>query len=381
LETDDEEEWLMKRMLLAIALLAFSLPALAQKPTVSMLDLGGTGDAGDADVIAVTDSLAAALDKAGAFDVIAPMHRDQLLLRSGFWIEGFRNLPERLIVAGRCLTADRMIGGQLDHGSAGFGLSLQLVDVASGAVSAQFKQERLADRGAVFDALTDAVRQFLGATQLGDTLKNSAPRGSYKIDSRPAGAKLYVEGLVKGVTPLRVDSLLTGPHQVFLDFDKYRRTYYVIRVRKGGLDSATVRLEPKKAGEPDRPAPGNPQANQSDTQSSRTIRMNSLPSYSDEITGEIPGKNAYVAVDKNPEPIKTPQPEYQGRLHGKVYIQMLVGTEGQVMRADVAKSSGVATLDNAAVDAAKQWLFTPAIAPGGKPVRVWVMQAFTFKKN
>jgi protein TonB len=100
----------------------------------------------------------------------------------------------------------------------------------------------------------------------------------------------------------------------------------------------------------------------------------------------IPDKNAYVAVDKSPELIKKVDPVYPEFAKnlgtaGKVYVQMLIDVDGHVIRADVAKSSGNASLDEAAVEAAKQWLFTPAIAPGGKAVRVWVMQAFTFKIN
>lgn len=100
----------------------------------------------------------------------------------------------------------------------------------------------------------------------------------------------------------------------------------------------------------------------------------------------IPDKSAYVAVDKNPEPIKAPQPVYPEfaknlGTSGKVFVQMLIDVDGRVIRADIARSSGNASLDEAAVEAAKKWLFTPAIAPGGKPVRVWVMQAFTFKLN
>ncbi|MDI6739182.1 MAG: energy transducer TonB [Candidatus Edwardsbacteria bacterium] len=100
----------------------------------------------------------------------------------------------------------------------------------------------------------------------------------------------------------------------------------------------------------------------------------------------IPDKSAYVAVDKNPEPVRMPQPVYpeiakKVGISGKVYVQMLIDIDGRVIRADIAKSSGNVTLDEAAVEAAKQWLFTPAIAPGGKPVRVWVMQPFTFKLN
>ena len=355
----------MRRLFMAIMLLVAGLPALAQKPAVAMLDLGGAGDASDADVVAVTDSLAMALDRAGAFDVIAPEHRDQLLMRRGFWIEGFKSLPERLTVAGRCLDADRMIGGQLEHGGAGFNLSLQLVDVASGAVSAQFKQERLAARGAVINALPDAVRQFLGAAQPGDTLKNKAPRGSYKIDSRPSGARIYIEGLARGVTPLRVDSLLAGPHQVFLDLDKCRRTYHMIHVRKNGLDSVTVRLEPKKAGEPDRPALGNTQAGET--------RLRA------ETDDSIPDKEIQIPLEKQPRPVTMPSPDVPGHFKGKMFVQMLVNTDGHVMRAEIVKSSGNPTLDSAVVGAARQWLFTPAIALDGKTVRVWVKQAIQFK--
>ena len=101
---------------------------------------------------------------------------------------------------------------------------------------------------------------------------------------------------------------------------------------------------------------------------------------------DIPEKGAYQALDKNPEPLKMPQPVYpdiakKAGISGKVYIQMLIDVDGHVLRADVARSSGNVSLDDAAVEAAKQWMFTPAIAPGGRPTRVWVMQVFTYKLN
>ncbi len=100
----------------------------------------------------------------------------------------------------------------------------------------------------------------------------------------------------------------------------------------------------------------------------------------------IPDKSAYVAVDKSPEVIKSVEPVYPDIAKnlgtaGRVYVQMLIDVDGRVIRADVARSSGNASLDEAAIEAAKKWLFTPAIAPGGKPVRVWVMQPFVFKLN
>ena len=98
----------------------------------------------------------------------------------------------------------------------------------------------------------------------------------------------------------------------------------------------------------------------------------------------IPDKNVYVNVDKSPvlvHQVETVYPEIAKKagIEGKVFVQMLIDVDGLVMRAEVVKSSGNTSLDEAAVDAAKQWLFTPAVAPGGKTTRVWIMQPFTFK--
>jgi TonB family protein len=97
----------------------------------------------------------------------------------------------------------------------------------------------------------------------------------------------------------------------------------------------------------------------------------------------IPDRNAYVAMEKSPEVIRHAKPEYpeiakRAGAEGKVYLQLLVDVDGRVMRVEIAKSSGNPVLDEAAVEAAKQVLFTPAIAPGGKAVRVWVMYPVTF---
>jgi len=100
----------------------------------------------------------------------------------------------------------------------------------------------------------------------------------------------------------------------------------------------------------------------------------------------IPDRQAFVAVDKQPEMIKAGKAEYpdivkKAGIEGKVFLQLLIDFDGHVKMAVVAKSSGNVSLDEAAVEAGKQCIFTPAVAPGGKPVRVWVMWPVTFKIN
>ncbi|HEX4131369.1 MAG TPA: energy transducer TonB [Pirellulales bacterium] len=65
----------------------------------------------------------------------------------------------------------------------------------------------------------------------------------------------------------------------------------------------------------------------------------------------------------NPAPAYPPQALAQRRT-GRVVIAALVGTDGAVLSATVHRSSGMADLDRAALDAVRGWRFTPAIRGG-----------------
>lgn len=92
----------------------------------------------------------------------------------------------------------------------------------------------------------------------------------------------------------------------------------------------------------------------------------------------------FVPVEKQPVPIKAPTPTYPDNarrltLEGTVWVKMLVDKEGKVKKTAVLKSDNP-MFDEAALAAAAQWVFTPAIMNNG-PVAVWVSQPFRFKLN
>jgi protein TonB len=96
----------------------------------------------------------------------------------------------------------------------------------------------------------------------------------------------------------------------------------------------------------------------------------------------IPRPEDFVAYDSPPQPIALAKPEYppiarQAGVEGRVFVQLLLDLDGDVMDARVAKSSGNAALDEAAVEAGKKCKFTPA-KQRDKPVRVWVVFPFNF---
>src|SRR4249920_594249 len=75
---------------------------------------------------------------------------------------------------------------------------------------------------------------------------------------------------------------------------------------------------------------------------------------------------------REPRKVVSVSPQYpalarQGRVQGIVVIECTISTEGRVVEARVIRS--IPLLDQAAVDAVKQWVYTPTLLEG-KPVPV-----------
>lgn len=86
------------------------------------------------------------------------------------------------------------------------------------------------------------------------------------------------------------------------------------------------------------------------------------------------GPGAYVYVEELPEPIVRVPPSYPDAariagVDGTVMVQAFVCACGEV--SDVRVVNSIPLLDQAAVEAVRQWLFKPALTDG-EPVAVWV---------
>ncbi|MEO0081107.1 MAG: energy transducer TonB [candidate division WOR-3 bacterium] len=87
-------------------------------------------------------------------------------------------------------------------------------------------------------------------------------------------------------------------------------------------------------------------------------------------------------VEVKPQPLKVPTPNYpemarNAGIEGQVVVKALVDVTGDVIEAEVLKSSGNQTLDAAAVEAAYQAKFSPA-KQRDQPVRVYVSIPYRF---
>lgn len=99
----------------------------------------------------------------------------------------------------------------------------------------------------------------------------------------------------------------------------------------------------------------------------------------------LPTLGTWVYVESVPVPVREVRPEYpaiarDARVEGRVTVHVLVGKDGRVLDAVLAATVQVPMLNEAALTAARQWLFTPGLA-NGKPVACWTAIPFHFRLN
>ena len=90
----------------------------------------------------------------------------------------------------------------------------------------------------------------------------------------------------------------------------------------------------------------------------------------------------FVPYEQGPEPLKQVRPKYPelatlAGLEGTVWVKLWIDESGNVLKANVFRSDAE-IFNEAAVQAAMQWRFKPALMKG-KPVGVWVSIPFRFK--
>jgi TonB family protein len=102
------------------------------------------------------------------------------------------------------------------------------------------------------------------------------------------------------------------------------------------------------------------------------------------VRNDEPSRSGPIELQKLPELVKRIDPVYPSfaiklGCQGRVWVQALLDIDGRVLRAEISRSSGYPALDEAAQEAVRQWVFTPAIAPDGRPTKVWQMCPINFK--
>ncbi len=105
----------------------------------------------------------------------------------------------------------------------------------------------------------------------------------------------------------------------------------------------------------------------------------------DKVVSELlPSPDEFVPFEEAPVQVVSVTPKYpdlaqRANIEGTVWVKALVDKEGKVRDVLIVKDSGAnAGFEEAAIDAAKQTVWKPAIS-NGQPIAVWVTYKVEFK--
>jgi len=220
-----------------------------------------------------------------------------------------------------------------------------------------------------------------GAPELLDGASPRMARATF-LASGLVAALVGCAGLIASSRPTP-EELTFGPSRVYILEPQARtqeppgRAPIEHNVTRAPSDYNPVASEPPLASAIDEPTAIGPESSEHTGEPEAVDGGGSPP-----VVNTDPPPDAFVYTDELPQLVRSVKPVYPDLAHeagveGTVKIQMLVGLDGHVLRAIVAPRGSVPMLDEAAIAAALQCVFTPALA-NGRPVKVWVTQDYRF---
>jgi TonB family protein len=125
-------------------------------------------------------------------------------------------------------------------------------------------------------------------------------------------------------------------------------------------------------------------AGQGDTESILKQNANTTPAQTQAEQQNYPAPDDFVIVDKQPVLKYAPEPVYpeeaiKEKIEGSVWVQVLVDSHGDVVKAVIARGSEKnAGFEESALENARQRKYEPA-EKDGKPVAVWIAYKVAYK--
>lgn len=118
-------------------------------------------------------------------------------------------------------------------------------------------------------------------------------------------------------------------------------------------------------------------------QTALTVVIQDLTPAEDPLLDGIPEPGTFIPHAAEPVCSYRPMPAYpdmarQAGLEGRVTLQVYVSAAGEPLEVVVTGSSGIGTMDEAAMNAARITRWTPAKRADGVPVGVWTAMIYEF---
>ncbi len=229
----------MKRLL--FILLFFSASAFAEKIPIAVYGVEPQGiNPSTADIIA--DIVRSKLRGCGRFDLIEKSKMEEILKLQGFQQTGCSE-AECAAKAGKILNVKKMVVGGLGKLGTAYRLSLRVVDVETAVIEAEDEEKQVVKEEDLDQLVPPLVTRLCPRIRMAGVTPTET--GSMTVTSTPSGAKVFLDGELRGETPLGLSDLPAGGHQLVVTKDRYSDYVETVAVSKGEKKMISVSLNPQ----------------------------------------------------------------------------------------------------------------------------------------
>jgi len=222
---------------LLASLLAFPAAGRSEMPSIAVFPIKNNGQSqydGLASGLAVM--LTTNLKKSDEIDVVEPQTVYDSIKRSR--LTGGAPPVADVLKAARDMGAEYALAGEFVLFGGRFRIDVRVYDVSTGTIryadKAQEKEENLFDK---VDSLSDSIIVELVG-------KLPAVKGILVVDSVPGGATVLIDDEEAGETPLTLNNVTKGSHEVSLELPGFKPHTESVVVKEGDTTELTVELTP-----------------------------------------------------------------------------------------------------------------------------------------
>jgi len=224
------------RQILLLIIIGMSL-CIAQT-TISVLDFNANGLSTN-EVSILTDRFRAELIQLGEYSVIERAAMQEILEEQGFQQSGCTT-DECVVEVGQMLGAQQMVGGSIGRLGDVFTITARVIDIESGEIINVTTYDHEGDIGSLLKTGMRQVALDLFSKQEVASVSAVVNTGDLFVATDPEGAELIVDDRKMGYTPMLIEKLGIGDHQIQLKMKGYLSQFHDITIITDRVDSLTV---------------------------------------------------------------------------------------------------------------------------------------------
>lgn len=231
----------MYNKVLILGLLLFTGILNAQKKTVGVLELHGTGGITANECSALTNRFRAMLVQTESFIVLERDKMNDILKEQDFISSDNCNTAECAVQIGQLLGVEKMIAGDIGKVGNTYTIDMRLVEVKTSAIEKSVSNDFKGEVDGLLTLMNEVASVFAGISAQMKTVSHAGTADVY-VNSNPDGAQIVIDNNPTGLlTPALVENLTKGFHTIYVKKEGLVGSQFV-ELKEGMIPSIFVGL-------------------------------------------------------------------------------------------------------------------------------------------